>query len=1214
MATRIRFYRAAALLLAVALLMAGLSSGVGEGSGSAQVSSNLADFLDSVEITGAEKNEAGQYVIVEGVPYKVQMFFSEKVSRVQFDTDSGVLTYAFPNGFTPLDEEGNVEMTGEGGSMRFHYVIHGNTLTVTFDRTSPGYASFVTSESAEFEIHTQGVISAEEVMFSSEVSGQFNIDDERKVSVRKIGEYDATLNKVKFTVQATSKGNNTNVHIGDIILGSALTFDPGSLAVSSSISDPVDYTPDTQTGETFGLTVPSMAHGEVITVEYYADVDLDGLENVTGVEVTGNEAKVTSQQNPTGDDITISNEDFQNKITLSTNSKTASGQTVRDGKTYVTWTIVLNENANISIAGSTVTDTIDDASQPYMRYSGRGIHIVKYRKDGSEAGTSDIAWGAGGLSASQGGSAWTYTIPSTDAGNAYRYVITYETEVDSEDFLKTTTVSNTVHNEYDTDHGADSVGTTGDEMEADKSAVHSTVDAINKTAETEWEITFTVPAAGLDSAVVTDSLPGILNTAENRWFYDAYKEGSVRVREGDLAEGEGFSVESKPQDHQVVITFTKDGGQPGLTGTGLARTIHVYLTTTASHDWLVYAETLGWARKHVNNAVVRLNGQDFNVTGTASYNTTAYDLKKEYRGTYYTADTDPQLPIYVYRIVLKNVNADAFDSEGYITITDDYDSDYLFFQSAYSIAHDYEVYKPNGRIYGNTQWNTDSLMYEGEYVVDSSSTEGHLVFRINRDDLPMDGVNYYFYYSIYYALRVKDAQTLDRMKEEALHSEGLHVQLENIASNDQFGTSAIVTEYTVNALEKTLVSEQDNSETGTHDLHFKIVVNDDGLKIGDEDTITVKDTLSNLSFDYTTIEVEPQLEGDVVNRVGNSVVFTLHNETRYQITYTARLIGIQNVQWNNKADLYGHTSGVNGTSSSQSGGSGSYHTYSMNVLKYAEGNMNQGLAATFELHEARVKDGNGNDIPNPSWVKVAEFTTDEATGRYAISAVERPGATAAQSLRPYSYHDDDGVEQFGGGTSEAYGWRYRIVETAAPEGYQKTDVAYEFGISDIPSYVAPYNYLNSDTVTIVNKPVGTSVQTAIPGKKVLNGKALEDQEFTFSLTPEPGAEAAWGEGRYPGGFDGALTATNDAEGRFSFPLSYTYEDYMNAERDDDQCAYFYYVVEEALPEGAEDNIWNGVRYDEARFLVRVKLFLDGGELRTETRVSSYDGNGVGGGR
>ena len=612
----------------------------------------------------------------------------------------------------------------------------------------------------------------------------------------------------------------------------------------------------------------------------------------------------------------------------------------------------------------------------------------------------------------------------------------------------------------------------------------------------------------------------------------------------------------------------------------------------------------------MNNAVVRVNGQDINVTGSVSYNTTLYDLEKVYDATYATS-TDPALPIYVYKIVLTNVNDEAFGEDGCITITDDYDAGYLAFYPTYATYDGNNVNTPNGCVYGNTQNNKYGKIAKGPYVVDPSSTEGHLVFKIRKEDLPMYQSSYYPYYAVYYALQVKDADTLARIRDEALHADGLKVELGNTAISEQFGTSTIVTEYTIEALEKKKEWEADNSGTGTHDIHFSIEVNRECLNIGDEEMITLRDALTNLSFDYTSIVVEPWLEGDILDRAGSSVIFTLHNHTYYRITYTARLIGLHDVHWNNKAVLSGYTSGVSGTSSSQSGGSGSYRTYGMNIKKYEQGNMAHGLAATFELYEARVKDAAGNEIPGYTWRRIGKFTTDGTTGLYSINTVIPDGDEEERSLRPYSYHDADGNERFDGEGAESYGWRYRVKEIAAPAGYQRTDVLYEFGISDIPSYAAPYNYLNHDTVTIVNKPIPSQVVTSIPGIKTLIGKKLQNEEFTFSLRPEDSVRELWGEG-YPGGFDGSLTAKNDAEGHFSFPLSYTYEDYLNAEdkgfTDENGSAYFYYVVREELPIGAVDNIVNGVRYDQSQFLVQVKLSVNGDQLMVERKYYPYNGS------
>lgn len=1200
--------------LTVSLLPAAMKSRSTQDPGS-----DLRNFLTDFSVSGVNQ-EDGTYTIQAGAPYTIKLHFEEAPGGLQFNEHQ--LIYHFPQGFTPSPSslEGTINLTGEGGVVACNYVIDEDTITITIDETSPAYQSFIQSETAEFDFWVSGIISQDKIEFSDQVTGDFNIDTSCDVTVKKVGSYDAGRNQVKYTIEATSKGNNDDVHIGDIIRGDALTYDPASLTVSSSVSGPVDPVSsgimDTREGETFGLTIPSMVHGETVTVEYYANVNLDLLAEVEDghygtFELTGNKANVYIGNNPPGHEVKITGDNFENKISLSTNSKTALSQTVHGDKTYVTWQIILNENANISIAGKTITDTIEASSQAFMRYSGAGIHVEKYEKDGTRAGSSDIRWGTSGLSDGSGGSTWTYTIPQSDENHNYRYVITYETEVDSNAFLTQTTVRNTVENKYDKDEGAVDVDTTGEGVEAEKTAVTSRVNTVANSAETDWEITFTVPTAGLSSATIIDTLPSRRNINNNLFFYDSYIPNSFSV-EPPLLTGENASI--REENHQLIIKFTKSNGDPGLTGTGQTRRIHVRLTTKADPDWLTYANSNypadPMARKHTNTAVVIVNDQEINLDSTVIYNTSPYKMEKVLVETYKTNNTNPPLPIYLYRIYLTNVTDEAFDSEGYITIHDTYDSDYLVYKTEYDSDNSRNINPYNGHVYGSTQYYREGYSYEGPYVVDASSTEGHLVFKIPKDQLPkLDGA-YHYYYSVVYALQVKDVETLNRMQQEALQNNGLKVGLSNTAWSDKYGSETIVTEYTVKALEKKRVLKPDgtydegfNSDTGTYDLKFSIIVNPDGLRIGNEDTITVKDTLTNLSFDYTSIQIDPSYPDDTLNRVGNSIIFTLHNEQPYTITYTSRLIGMQNVHWNNKAELYGYISSVNDTSQYTSGGSGTFSNYHMYVKKYAEGNMNKGLSASFDLYEARVKGDQGQDIAY-EWYKVGSFTTNANTGLYYIDNVLHQGETEMKSLRPYSYHDSQGNEQFGA----SYGWRYKIVETVAPDGYQKTTVEYLFGISDIPNY-SDYIYLNNDTVTIVNQPVPAQVETAVSGVKTLIGKQLENEEFTFSLRPEDHIKEAWGEG-YPGGFDGSLTAFNDADGHFRFGLSFTYADYLRAEEKGyvgaDHLAYFYYVVKENLPEGAEDNFWNGVVYDQSEFLVVVKLFVDGEHMRTEVSARPYD--------
>ena len=615
----------------------------------ATYSSNLGDFLDSIDFSGVEKDENGKYIVKQGVPYTMQMNFSEKTNGVQF-TEEQSLTYTFPDGFEPLATSGDVTMNGPGGPVPFHYEVSGNSLTVTFDRTSVGYTSFVTSENAEFEVHIAGVISKEEIIFNTSTTGNFSIDKTAGISVNKRGSYDPATNKIKYTVYATAAGNNTDVHIGDTISGTALTYDSASgLKVTSNKRDNVSYTNNTANGETFGIDIATMEHGETITLEYYADVDLtkvsDNGQGALGtLEQTGNSVKAKSEQQPDPSESTNQGGWLDNKISISSVGKSAGEQKVNEetGKTTIPWTITLNKDANVSLAGKTITDTIDSSSQSIMRYTGHGIHVEKFNKDGTSAGDYSVSWGQNGLTNGNNGNSWSYTIPSEDTGN-YKYVITYTTEVDSDTLLKTTEVKNKVSDEYGNANGGANVKPTGETVTAAKRAFSSTVDTTAKTAETEWEITFTVPKTGLNSAVVTDTLP------TSNYGTDTYKNDSFYVKDGDLISDETATAVLSDDQKSLVITFKK-GNAEGLYGSEEERTIHLYLTTVANHNWLVEAETQGWARVHQNNANVQVNGQDITTSASVTYNTTERVLTKE-AGYQYVTNENPSLPVYGYKII-----------------------------------------------------------------------------------------------------------------------------------------------------------------------------------------------------------------------------------------------------------------------------------------------------------------------------------------------------------------------------------------------------------------------------------------------------------------------------------------------------------------------------------------------------------------------------------
>ena len=636
--------------------------------------------------------------------------------------------------------------------------------------------------------------------------------------------------------------------------------------------------------------------------EGYADF-LNAENTVLDVEIIGifNKSKV-SFSDTVIEEVSLDPNTFGNKISKSTFSKEPGEVTDgANGKKLVTWTITLNQNANISMGGNVVRDQIDSGSTDVMRYAGDGITVQKFNKDGSSAGGYSVPWGTsndsskGTLTNSKGGSEWSWTIP-TDNGN-YKYVITYQTEVDADEFLTKTTVKNHAGDNYGHSDSSKDVEPSGDAVTASKRVVSNAIDTKNRTAETTWEITFDVPARGLNSAVVTDVYPNQSNT-----YFDTLKPDSISVNAADLVDGEHAEIDTS-DPKKATITFYKSAGtsQPGLNSTSAARQIHITLTTVADPNWLNYADTNTWARTHTNTGDVTVNGQKIPVTASDEYDMTPKDLEKFFKGTY-SSNGNPSLPIYEYRIILTCVNNSAFDENGDLYVYDNYDANYLAYSQAYSVDNG-NVNGNNGIVYGNGQYNKNDLVAKGPYVVDSSSTDGQLVFKLNKDDLPMDGQNYYAYYAICYFLQVKDATTLQTLKDLALTKEGVKVPLMNSASAQNFGDATVTNNYEVEVIKKTKTAAGMNNQTNTYDVSFKVEVNKDALKIGDGDTITVTDTLTNLSMDYASIVVSPQLEGDIVNRDGFKVIFTLRNQTHYTITYTTRLDGFGTVNWRNNAEL-----------------------------------------------------------------------------------------------------------------------------------------------------------------------------------------------------------------------------------------------------------------------------------------------------------------------
>lgn len=195
---------------------------------------------------------------------------------------------------------------------------------------------------------------------------------------------------------------------------------------------------------------------------------------------------------------------------------------------------------------------------------------------------------------------------------------------------------------------------------------------------------------------------------------------------------------------------------------------------------------------------------------------------------------------------------------------------------------------------------------------------------------------------------------------------------------------------------------------------------------------------------------------------------------------------------------------------------------------------------------------------------------------------------------------------------------YYLTETIAPEGFTQLedDLCFTIGTDGTVRMENHAEWLTVETVSgnvsyLISIPNGKApdpVEIVVSGTKILNGREMEAGEFTFTLTQiDPMGNPVENGGR--------LVASNIAGSageakEFSFdPLVYELEDYNDAAYfDEDHQALFYYLVEESIPDEAEDHIANGISYSTARFLVVVRLSHHDGELDVIQEYYAYNGS------
>lgn len=1006
----------------------------------------------TIKIDGKEVTE-DTWNVKATTSYKLMLSFEETAEN-QFPDDNTLMTYHIPEGLNVENMETTFDMDVDGK------IISGNKMVVEKDNhiikfqwntSDPNFQALADRNNAHFDAEITGSIDANatKITFGDDVTRTVHVDSTHNASVYKYGEYNPNDGKIHYVVTVNSTGTSENVVVTDTISGTALTYDK-NVQYTSTKGATATTEPK---GNGFTATIPSMSDGEQVQFTYTASVDFDKLSGTNWESETLNEVNIKCKDDDNPND--NSNDHYENNISLSSVSKYAKGvgdTYSENGKTYrdITWVIKANPERKKHL--TKISDSITKDPQKIMKYSGDGLKIVVTKEDGKTE-TRTVKWNDSSISKTDTG--WTYYPPESD-GKAY-YNITYTTKADVTNLNGDVTVENKAETETETE--TDKSSATGNASvgpKAENKISGSKVAEKVTEDEVTWAITVNVPAKGLDSLVVTDTLPNVW--INNKHYYDSFgKIISVIGLDGK----ESYAVDSKSDPSKFVMTFfkDKDHNNQGMNSSAGNRTITIRYTTENNKEWMKSVEVNPNLKEHSNTATIQVPGVSTRVSDTAYPSAQKVEKKGELKegkeGTY-TDSNHQQWQLLSYDITLSGVTEDNQILE------DKFDTTYLTHSDG-----TYDVWgNKNGDadfIYGGDQY------YQGGDGKKITVTQTNTGIEINTGKLPRqsDG-SLYGYYRIHYYLKIK----LNDLQKLAFENGGT----KTLSNSVQWGTkgdNADVT-YTYPRVKKTCNMNGNVAE-------YKIEVNPAMFELNNGRTMELKDTFKNQMIDYSTIAITAtdstgkDRKGEVTyNFSGNTGTFHIPDSTHVTITYQARPIGKpgSQVDITNKAEMMSYNSDTSKSVTIAGNASGGASTISLKLMKYADGNMQEKLSgAIFQLYDQNGKalkynkgDKDGQDIT---------FTTG-SDGYVDI---------LLSSSREYSR----GLEA---------GKKYYLKEIEAPEGYQVADEYIPFTISTDGTYDYSKNlYPNGDTLAVEDKKI---TKVSITLKKVDSGnieKSLQGAVF-----------------------------------------------------------------------------------------------------------------------
>lgn len=956
----------------------------------------LSDFVSDAHITidGTTYGIGQTWPVRPDVDYDMVVRFSENGTK-QLPKGGNEMVMDLPAGITIADTDGHKSFdipVGVAGTITGNeYWIEGNKLHIRF---GPDPEDLLTRSSdiyMDLTLKASFDKNVKEIEFNSNAKLEFDVNTDGDLTLKKTGSYNPETNKMEYTLTVNSVGNTTDIVLSDhIAQAGLLTIDEGSFVIEPNNPSLIPSVASDHLG--FDLTIPSMTHGQTITVKYTASVNVSGV-NTDGTIKVSDTGKNTLGASYDGPEHKTESTDFvyNNTIQYSSIAKSNTGIVDSEDSATLNWTIVANANQRGSIAGGTITDTIDYSSKDAMKYvkvsggenDGKvALNIVV--KNGDTKVTSYTAYvDVSEVSGNEGRETWTYNIPN-DANGNYTYEISYDTIVtksamdqNSNGFVK----NKTENHQDNSDEGSGVVpGITGggggenNPYTAGKTAKTVTPEYI------DWDIVVVVPPEGYNEKFeIVDYVPSLVDYG----YADTF-EKIVGVTGLTNNESYGEPVvthggNDKVQTDIVTISFYKDQAKtnPGLEGSGSNRTLTITIRTRNQAAWIIDAESRegGDPRyNHTNNFAIN-NVTQSGVSAKPLH--TSIDKQFSVEST----DSTTKTPVYAYRLVLTNVVKEP------IVIVDTFDTNVLEYvglgngtwDATNYIAYAESKNNLNGGVAGNGQ---------------ASITPNGTGITITANSLPKkaDG-SFYEYYEIYYRLRVK-SEAVETLKALALANGG-ETTIGNSASWSGKTDDVDVT-YKVPVLEKegSFAVAQDAVGGNKRIFNYVIDINPSCERLNGGTPMNLSDThTDNLSVDYTTVKVYT-VDSNGVETLDNSIKWNfngnigsfpgLQDATHYRIKYSCLVIGNGTQHFTNEVNMHGfHSEKTESRTFSDSITAGGT-VCEINLIKHKDGQTSEGLeGATFQLfYESNgrwipMKYGRGTGAePNPKEGQNVTFTTD----------------------------------------------------------------------------------------------------------------------------------------------------------------------------------------------------------------------------------------------